>query len=108
MNNLMFCLNATMPIFLTMLLGFVFRKLHLTDEVFMNKANSFVFKVALPVLVFQDLATVDFFEAWDGKFVVFYFLATLISIAAVTLLSFLLKDKIQALSCLRRCLALSH
>lgn len=95
MNNLMFCLNATMPIFLTMLLGFVFRKLHLTDEVFMNKANSFVFKVALPVLVFQDLATVDFFEAWDGKFVVFCFLATLISIAVVTLLSFLLKDKSQ-------------
>ena len=24
MNNLMFCLNATMPIFLSMLLGFVF------------------------------------------------------------------------------------
>ena len=87
MNNLMFCLNATMPIFLSMLLGF---------------------EVALPVLVFQDLATVYFFEAWDGKFVLFCFLATLISIAAVTLLSFLLKDKIQALSCLRRCLALSH
>ena len=93
MSNLMFCLNATMPIFLTMLLGFVFRRLKLTDEVFMTKANSFVFKVALPVLVFQDLATVDFFEAWDGKFVAFCFLATLISITAVTLLSFLLKDK---------------
>ncbi len=93
MSNLMFCLNATMPIFLTMLLGFVFCRTDLTDEAFMNKANSFVFKVALPVLVFQDLATVDFFEAWDWKFVVFCFLATLISITAVTVLSFFLKDK---------------
>ena len=32
-------------------------------------------------------------HAWDWKFVVFCFFATLISITAVTLLSFLLKDK---------------
>ena len=93
MSNLMFCLNATMPIFLTMMLGYAFRKWHIMDGSFGDKMNSFVFKVALPVLVFQDLATVDFFEAWDWKFVVFCFLATLISITAVTLLSFLLKDK---------------
>ena len=93
MSNLMFCLNATMPIFLTMMLGYAFRKWHIMDGSFVDKMNSFVFKVALPVLVFQDLATVDFFEAWDWKFVVFCFLATLISITAVTLLSFLLKDK---------------
>ena len=92
MSNLMFCLNATMPIFLTMMLGYAFRKWHIMDGSFVDKMNSFVFKVALPVLVFQDLATVDFFEAWDWKFVVFCFLATLISITAVTLLSFLLKD----------------
>lgn len=89
----MFCLNATMPIFLTMMLGYAFRKWHIMDGAFVDKMNSFVFKVALPVLVFQDLATVDFFEAWDWKFVVFCFFATLISITAVTLLSFLLKDK---------------
>ena len=93
MSNLMFCLNATMPIFLTTMLGYAFRKWHIMDGSFVDKMNSFVFKVALPVLVFQDLATVDFFEAWDWKFVVFCFLATLISITAVTLLSFLLKDK---------------
>ena len=88
MSNLMFCLNATMPIFLTMMLGYAFRKWHIMDGSFVDKMNSFVFKVALPVLVFQDLATVDFFEAWDWKFVVFCFLATLISITAVTLLYF--------------------
>ena len=71
MSNLMFCLNATMPIFLTMMLGYAFRKWHIMDGSFVDKMNSFVFKVALPVLVFQDLATVDFFEAWDWKFVLF-------------------------------------
>ena len=83
-----------MPIFLTMMLGYAFRKWHIMDGSFGDKMNSFVFKVALPVLVFQDLATVDFFEAWDWKFVVFCFLATLISITAVNItVLFFLKDK---------------
>lgn len=93
MENLIFCLNATLPIFLTMLLGWFFKKIGLMDDAFVSKMNKFVFQAALPALVFQDLATVDFFEAWDGRFVAFCFAATLISIAAVTALSYLLKDK---------------
>lgn len=63
------------------------------DEQFVNKMNKFVFQAALPVLVFQDLATVDFREVWDFRFVGFCFLATLISILGVTALSYLWKDK---------------
>lgn len=93
MENLIFSLNATMPIFLTMVLGWFFRRIGLMDEAFVNRLNKFVFQAALPALVFQDLATVDFFEVWDTKFVLFCFLATLISIGAVTALSFALKDR---------------
>ena len=93
MENLIFSLNATLPIFFTMILGGLFRKTGLMDESFVSKMNKFVFKAALPVLVFQDLATVDFREVWDTRFVLFCFLATLISILAVTGVSYLLKDK---------------
>lgn len=93
MENLIFSLNATMPIFLTMVLGWFFRRIGLMDEAFVNRLNKFVFQAALPALVFQDLATVDFSEVWDTKFVLFCFLVTLVSIGAVTALSFLLKDK---------------
>ena len=93
MENLMFSLNATLPIFLTMVLGWVFRRMGLMDEAFVNKMNKFVFQAALPVMVFLDLATVDFFEVWDAKFVVFCFLATLISILGVTAFSFIWKDR---------------
>ena len=89
----MFSLNATLPIFLTMLLGWFFRKIGLMDESFVRKMNKFVFQAALPVLVFQDLATVDFTEVWDIRFVLFCFLATLISILAVTGFSYVLKDR---------------
>lgn len=93
MENLLFSLNATLPIFLAMLLGWFFKKIRLMDDGFVKKMNKFVFQAALPVLVFQDLATVNFFEVWDTRFVIFCFLATLTSILAVTGLSFLLKDK---------------
>lgn len=93
MENLIFSLNATMPIFLTMMLGWFFRRIGLIDEAFVSRMNKFVFQAALPVMVFQDLATVDFFEEWDTKFVLFCFLVTLISIGVVIGLSFLLKDR---------------
>ena len=93
MENLIFSLNATLPIFIIMILGWFFRKVGLMDEVFVKKMNRFVFQAALPALVFQDLATVDFFQVWDTRFVIFCFLSTLISILAVTAVSFLLRDK---------------
>ena len=93
MENLIFSLNATLPIFFTMMLGWFFHKVGLMDDGFIKKMNKFVFQAALPVLVFQDLATVDFFEVWDTKFVLFCFFATLLSILGVTALSYLLKDR---------------
>lgn len=93
MENLIFSLNATMPIFLTMLLGWFFKKIKLMDDAFVKKMNKFVFVAALPALLFEDLATVDFFEVWDMRFVAFCFLATLTSILAITGISYLLKNK---------------
>lgn len=87
MDNLLFCLNATVPVFMLMVLGFFFRKIHLFDDPFVSKANKFVFTVALPVLVFQDLATTDFISSWDGKFVLFCFGVTVISIILAFALS---------------------
>ena len=93
MENLIFSLNATVPVFLMMVLGLVFRKLGWIDDVFASKMNKFVFLVPLPALVFEDLATVDFSEVWDLKFVLFCFAATLISIGIAAAVSFLWRDK---------------
>lgn len=93
MENLIFSLNATIPIFLMMLLGMLFRKLGWMDEVFAAKMNKFVFLVPLPVLLFEQLATVDFSEVWDIKFILFCFLVTAISITISTLISMLWKDR---------------
>ena len=93
MDNLIFSLNATVPIFLLMVLGFALRKLGLIDDVFASKMNKFVFLVPLPVLLFEDLSTVDFSQVWNLKFVLFCFAVTLICIIIAALVSFLWRDK---------------
>ena len=52
MDNLIFCLNATIPIFLTLMLGYFLRKINLYDDSFVAQMNKFVFKAALPALLF--------------------------------------------------------
>ena len=93
MENLIFSLNATVPVFLMMVLGLLFRKMGWIDEQFASKMNKFVFIVPLPVLVFEDLATVDFEKVWNIKFVLFCFGATVLSIAIAALVSCVWKDK---------------
>ena len=80
MDNLIFCLNVTVPIFLTLLLGYFFRRIGLFDEAFVNRMNKFVFVIPLPVLLFQDIAKIDIYEAWDPQMVLFCFAITSLSI----------------------------
>ncbi len=93
MDNLIFCLNATVPIFLTMVLGFFFRKIGLMDEKFVPKLNRFVFRAALPLMLFENMWLSDFGDLWDGKFLAFCIIGTTCSAILCVLLSFLLKDK---------------
>lgn len=93
MENLLFSLNATIPIFLMMVAGYFFNKIGVINKQFADNLNKFVFKIALPVLLFRDLSTSDFYTAWDTKFVLFCFAATLISILLMTVISYFFKDK---------------
>lgn len=81
MENLIFSLNATIPIFLVMVIGYLLKNLKFLDESFIKTLNSFNFKLTLPVLLFRDIADSDFYEVWDGKYVSFCFLVTLFCIA---------------------------
>ena len=93
MEHLIFSLNATMPIFFLMVLGACFKKAGIMEGVFADKANQFVFKVALPVLLFEDLSNSDFLKVWDTRFVMFCFASTLGGILLAVLLSMALKDR---------------
>lgn len=94
MDNLIFSINATAPIFLTMLLGYVLKRTGLIGEKLGASLNSFVFRVALPVMLFQDLSTQDFYSFWDGKYVLFCVAGSILSILIVCLIARLIvKDR---------------
>ena len=59
MDSFLYSINATVPIFLVMIVGWVIKQLGVIDDHFANVANKYVFKVALPVLLFRDLAAAD-------------------------------------------------
>ena len=101
MENLIFSLNATVPVFLMMILGIVFRQIGWIDEVFAAKMNQFVFRVSLPAVLFIDLAGVDFVEAWNPKFVLFCFAVTFLCILVSALLAIIFKPLVGRLARLR-------
>lgn len=93
LDNLIFSMNATMPIFLVMVVGYFLKKIGWLKEPTISSINALVFKVFLPCLLFNDLRDQDFVTTWDTSFVLFCFVATLLSIVIAYLLSKTLKDK---------------
>jgi hypothetical protein len=83
MEELMFSLNATIPIFLVMIVGYIVKQIGMVDEHFIKILNSINFKLTLPVLVFRDIATSDFYSVWDTTYVLYCFFATLASILVI-------------------------
>ena len=71
MDSFIYSINATVPVFLVMVLGGLIKKIGIIDEHFANVANRYVFKVALPVLLFRDLSKSDFKSQFEPKFVLF-------------------------------------
>ena len=91
-SNLIFSLNATVPVFLMMVFGWCMQKAGLLDEHTTQKVNQFVVRALLPALLFIDLSTADFQKVWDTRFVLFCFFATACSIGIAFLFSLLHKD----------------
>lgn len=59
MENLIFSLNATMPIFLMMVLGYALHQIGWLDTDFASKLNKFVFLIPLPVNLFVQVSGLD-------------------------------------------------
>lgn len=83
MEQLLFSLNATIPVFLIMVLGYILKQLHVVDDSFVKTLNSFNYKITLPVLLFRDISESDFYSVWDSRYVLYCFLVTLISITVI-------------------------
>ncbi len=71
MDNFIFSLNVTAPIFLVMALGYVLKQAGMLNESFVTVANKFNFAVTLPVMLFRDISGVPIREIFDLRYVLF-------------------------------------
>lgn len=92
-DNLQFSLNATVPVVLMMIFGYICRKINLLDDHTTAQLNKFTFRAALPALLFNDLSTAEFSGVWDGKMVLFCIIVTLLSVGIAIIYSLFHKDK---------------
>lgn len=76
MENFTFALNATIPVFLVIALGYILQRVHFLNDAFNKTANEFVFRCALPVSLFRSIAGMDFYGEFDLEFCLFCFLGT--------------------------------
>lgn len=71
MENFIYSVNVTFPIFLVMVIGYILRQIGMLNENFVTVANRFNFKVTLPFMLFRDISSVDVRAVFDVKYVLF-------------------------------------
>jgi len=90
LEQFLFALNTTAPILLLLLLGIVFRRTGFINENFINTANSFVFNITLPCLLFISLASTSLTQATNLPLFFFGISYTLASVFIFWLLSLII------------------
>lgn len=94
LENFIYSVNVTFPIFLVMVIGWFLRQRGMFNDNFINIANKFNFTVTLPFMVFRDISAVDIRKVFDAEYVLFCAVATSICFWGIWAAArFLMKDK---------------
>ena len=93
-DNLVFSLNATIPLFLVMVVGWLLKKRGFISDEFVKVSNKLNFNVTLPCFLFLDMKDCNIRENFNGKYVLYCFLVTLFCILATWIYGrIFIKDK---------------
>lgn len=71
MENFVYSVDATFPIFLVMVIGYILKQIGMLNDNFVTVANRFNFKVTLPFMLFRDISGVDIRAVFDIRYVLF-------------------------------------
>lgn len=83
MENFIYSMNVTLPIFLVMVIGYALKQTGMLNENFVTVANRFNFRVTLPCMLFRDISGVDIKAVFDLKYVLFCALASTVCFWAI-------------------------
>ena len=78
-NSFIFAINAVSPILLTVIIGYVLKKAALLTTDLAKAINKLVFRVFLPVMLFNNIYKISDFGSFDPGYIIY----SLIAIAVI-------------------------
>ncbi|MFW5838893.1 MAG: AEC family transporter [Bacillota bacterium] len=78
MEHFIFAFNALAPLLFLALIGYGLRRFKILDEAFIGQLNSFIFVIALPVLIFTGMSELTQFSEINFNVVMFAFVMILV------------------------------
>lgn len=94
MNNFIFSINATLPIFLVIVIGYILKICGKVNEAFCSAANDINYKLTLPALLFIDISSTNIKESFDTKYVLYCAIVTTVCFVVIWVLAkIFIKDK---------------
>ncbi len=94
MDSFIFSINATMPVFILILIGYILKRIGLIDKKYVSVSNRINYLMTLPALLFKDISGTDIREVFDVYYVLFCVFVTTVSFLLIwTLSKLIIKDK---------------
>ncbi|MCL2049800.1 MAG: AEC family transporter [Defluviitaleaceae bacterium] len=94
LTQFIFSVNAVIPLFLLIALGFFLKEKNFLTPSFFEAANKFVLNILLPTILFQNVAATDLRQTADFKLAAFAVFATIFIFALLWFFgTFFIKDK---------------
>ncbi len=78
-SSFLYSINTVLPILITVVLGKLFSKTKLLSDSFFEASEKFVFKIALPAMLFLEVSKADPKTLFDGKYILFCVLGVFFS-----------------------------
>ena len=71
MSNFWFSVHATGPVFLLLLVGYLLRRINVLNKGFVEATSQYAFRIALPVMLFENICSTSIAEIFDLQFLLF-------------------------------------
>ncbi len=87
LSNLTYSVNAVLPIFILVILGYLLKRFRFLSDEFCEVSERVVFKIALPIMLFQEVAKSSLEVIGDMRLILFCVITVTAAFLVTTLLS---------------------
>lgn len=87
MENLIYSVNVTLPVFAILAIGYLLRQAKVIDGAYVSGSNRLTFRLLLPVMLFNNMRSSDFLSYFDVGFLCYCAAFLMIYVAGLWLIS---------------------